>query len=71
MQKEIKLSQFQLETLADLIAKTENAKNNQSQFVGMCLASAGENPVQEKLEFKDGKLTWEENVISLEPEPKA
>lgn len=67
MQKEIKLTQFQLETLAELIAKTENAKTNQSQFVGMCLSSAGENPIQDKIEFKEGKLTWEElEVVTAE-----
>lgn len=65
MEKELKLSEFQLKTLAELIAKTHNAQSEQSQFVGMCLASAGHNPVQENIELKDGKLTWTEVV---EPE---
>lgn len=72
MQKELKLTDFQLNLLAELIAKRQNAQADESQFVGMCLSSAGHNPMQDKIDLKDGKLIWSEviEIPPIEPETK-
>ena len=72
MQKELKLTDFQLNLLAELIARRQNVQADIDQFTTMCLTSNGHSIAHgEKIDLKDGKLVWtEEEIITAGPETK-